>query len=91
MITVEEFRVLDRCSQYGRIWTLIQRPTVSNPSIIRYRTPEYIFDIEALTLFSIVSQNILVTWDTDITKDPRPDEEFHLKDSLFIRPYSKHL
>ena len=87
-VSVDEFRALDRYSNSGRIWTLIHRPTSDIPFIIKQRTIEYIFDPEALTIFCIVSQNILATWDTDITKYLGPNEEFHLKDSLFLRPYN---
>jgi hypothetical protein len=86
-VTIEEFRILDRHSYTGKIWTLIQRPTPVFPYLINLRTIEYIFDPEALTIFGIVSQNILATWDTDITRHLGPNDEFHLKDSLFIRPY----
>jgi hypothetical protein len=87
VIPIEEFRILDRYAYAGRIWTLIQKPTPDYPVIIKQRTIEYIFDPEALTVFCIVSQNILATWDTDCTKYLGPDEEFYLKDSLFIKHY----
>lgn len=86
-ITLEEFRILDRYSCPGKIWTLIHRPTPIVPYLINQRALEYIFDPEALTIFGIVSRNILATWDTDITRHLGPYDEFHLKDSLFIRPY----
>lgn len=89
-ITTEEFRILDRYSCTGKIWSLIQRPTPIVPFIIYDRTTEYIFDPEALTIFYIVSRNILATWDTDITRDLGPNDEFEIKDSLFIRPYVCH-
>lgn len=86
-ITAEEFRLLDSCSFSGRIWTLIQRPTYENPYIVKRRTTEYIFDPLGLTMFSIVSRNILVTWDTNITRHLGPGDEIQVKDSIFIRLY----
>ena len=86
-VTIEEFRILDRYSCPGKIWTLIHRPTPKAPYLVSLRTAEYIFDPEALTIFGIVSTNILATWDTDITRYLGPNDEFHLKDSLFLRPY----
>ncbi len=86
-LTIEEFRILDRYSCPGKIWTLIHRPTPISPCLVSWRAIEYILDPETLTIFGIVSTNILATWDTDITRDLGPNDEFHLKDSLFIRPY----
>jgi hypothetical protein len=86
LVTIEEFRILDRYSCSGRIWTLIHRPTPAAPYLIKERTIEYIFDPEALTIFYIVSRNVLATWDTDVTKYLGPGDEFQLKDSLFIKP-----
>jgi hypothetical protein len=83
LISIEEFRLLDQYAYSGRVWTLVQK----SPIIIKQRTVEYIFDTEALTIFCIVSQNVLATWNTSITKNLAPNEEFHLKDSLFLRPY----
>jgi hypothetical protein len=85
-ITIEEFRILDRYSCSGRIWTLIHKP-ISASYISRQRAVEYIFDPEAFTIFRIVSCNVLATWDTDITRDLGPNDEFCITESLFIRPY----
>ena len=90
LITIEEFRILDRYSCSGKIWTLIQKPTPITPYKMSYRTVEYIFDSDAVTFFCIVSQNVLASWDTSQTKELGPDEEFCIKDSLFIRQYSTH-
>lgn len=87
-VTLEEFQLLERCSFQGKIWVLIQRPTPVLPYFCSYKTIEYIFDPEALTLFYIASRNVLATWDTNITRDFGPNDEFEIKDSLFIRPYS---
>ncbi len=89
LVSIEEFRILDRLACSGRIWTVIH----THPNFItRQRTIEYIFDPEALTIFRIVSQNVLATWQTDVTKYLGPDDEYKLKDSLFIRPYlGRHL
>lgn len=89
LVTIEEFKILDRYSCIGKIWTLIQRPTPIIPYKIIDRTIEYIFDPESLTIFYIISTNILATWDTDITRNLGPNDEFHLKDSLFIKPFDK--
>lgn len=88
LITLEEFRVLDRYSCPGKIWTLIHRPTTTQPYIGNNRAIEYIFDAEALTIFYIVSRNILATWDTNITRNLGPNDEFQIRESLFIKPYS---
>lgn len=88
LITIEEFRILDRYSCTGKIWTLIQRPSPIGPILINQRRVEYILDPETLTILYIISNNILATWNTDITRNLGPNDEFHLKDSLFIRPYS---
>jgi hypothetical protein len=91
LITVQEFKILDHYACFGRLWTLIHKPTLTEPFITKQRAIEYIFDIESLIIFKIVSQNVLAVWDTDITKYFGPDDEFHLKDSLFIRPLiNKH-
>lgn len=89
LITIEEFRILDQYSYTGKIWTLVQRPIDGNPKVITQRTIEYIFDNEALTLFGIVSTNILASWNTDITKNLEIGQEFQIKETLFIRPYYK--
>lgn len=85
-VTIEEFRILDRYSCPGKIWKLIERPNSMKPYMVSEKTIEYIFDPEALTFFYIVSTNILATWDTDITRGFGPNDELHIKDSLFIRP-----
>jgi hypothetical protein len=90
LITTEEFKLLDRYSSCGKMWTLIYRPTTDIPYKITNRTVEYIFDPEALTMFCIVSQNVLASWETQCTRYLGPDDEFYLKDSMFIRPYIKH-
>jgi hypothetical protein len=87
LIPVEEFRVLDRYSSMGRMWTLIQRPSIKSTSIITQRTVEYIFDPEALLIFHIVSQNILAKWDTELTRYLKPNEEYEITDTFYIRPY----
>jgi len=87
LIPIEEFRVLDRYSSTGRMWTLIQRPSSKNTPIITQRTVEYIFDPEALLIFHIVSQNILAKWDTEKTRYLKPYEEFEITESFYIRPY----
>lgn len=90
LITAEEFRLLDQYSHIGKVWMLTQVPTSKMPYKISYRTLEYVFDPEALTFFCIVSRNVLASWDTDITRNIKPDEEFYLKDTLFITPYQRH-
>lgn len=89
LITVEEFRLLDAYSHYGKILTVVQKPTSHNPFTVTHRSLEYIFDDEALTFFRIISCNILASWDTDQTRDLLPDQEFYIKDSLYVRPYVK--
>jgi hypothetical protein len=87
LVTIEEFRILDSYSHPGKIWTLIHRPTPIEPYLAINRTVEYIFDPEALTIFGIISTNILATWDTEATAHLGTGIEFWLKDSLFLRPY----
>jgi len=89
LITVEEFKFLDRYSTHGQVWTLIYMPTPHNPCKVTCKTTEYIFDPEALTIFYIVSRNILASWETECTKYLVPGDEFSLSESLLIRPYSK--
>lgn len=88
LITLEEFRILDRYSCPGKIWTLIHRPTSIEPYIAHDRRIEYIFDAEALTIFYMVSRNVLATWNTDITRNLGPNDEYQIRESLFITPYS---
>lgn len=88
LITIEEFRILDRYSCPGKIWTIIHRPTPIVPFKTSGRTLEYIFDQESLIIFYIISNNVLATWDTEITRGFGPNDELQIKDSLFIRPYT---
>lgn len=90
LIDIKEFRILDRYSCFGGIWTLIHRPTPTNPCLVTYRVPEYIFEPETLTFFKIISENVFAEWDTNITKDLPLGTEYHLKDSFYIRQYSRH-
>lgn len=85
-LTVEEFRIIDRHLHYDKIRTLVQRPPDSRPYIITQRTIEYVFDIETLTMFLLISHNILAYWDADLTKNLKLNDEFHIKGHLFIRP-----
>lgn len=87
-ITIEEFRILDTYTCASRIWTLIQKPTQEKPFVIRQRAVEYVFDQETLVAFRIISHNLLAWWDSDITKNLKPHEEYHIKDSLFLRHLS---
>lgn len=89
LISVEEFRILDSYTCHGKIWSLIERR--DNGGIVKLRTVEYIFDPESFLLFRIISNNILAQWDTSLTKNLRYNEEFNIKDSLYIRPYNKDL
>jgi hypothetical protein len=89
LIPVDEFRALARYSYSGQVWSLIHRPNNLFQNKITHKAVEYIFDEEALTIFCIVSNNILATWDTKITVNFGPNDELQLKDSLFIRPYTK--
>jgi len=88
-LTIEEFRILDRYSCAGRIWSIVYRNR-QPPYILRYKSIEYILDPEAITMFGIVSDNILATWDTRITKNFGPEDELYLQDSIIIKPYTKY-
>lgn len=57
------------------------------PYVVQQRAVEYIFDPESLLIFQIISQNILATWDTDITRNIGSNEEYCIGNSLFIRPH----
>lgn len=87
LVTIEEFRILDKYTCHENVRTLVYR----NPTyLFTQRTIEYVFDEETLTFFTVVSQNILAYWDFEYTKDLGPNDEFQIKDSLFIRPYYKN-
>ena len=86
LITIDEFRILDRYSSQGRLWALIQKPSKVCPFKVQSIVSEYIFYPEDLTMFCIVSKNILVSWDTDRTKHMKSNEEFQIDESLFISP-----
>lgn len=86
LLTIEEFRVLENYSYTGQVWTLIQKSTDSSPLTIKHRRIEYIFDPESLTIFGLVSRNILAQWDTNLTRNLGPHDEFWLTDSMCIRP-----
>ncbi len=90
LITIEEFKILDMYSHSEKIWLLIHKPCIFNPILIKTKTIEYVLEPEALTIFRIVSQNVLATWDTEITKNLHPNDEFNVRDSLFIRPYNRY-
>jgi hypothetical protein len=88
-LTVEEFRIIDRHLHYDKIRTLVHRPPESKPYIFTQRTVEYVFDIETLTMFLLVSQNVLAYWDATLTRHLRSNDEYHIRDYLFIRPFDK--
>jgi len=88
LVSQDEFRILQQYSYTGNIWVVKQKYEIEN-TIIRYKAVEYIFDPEALTIFYIVSRNILATWETKLTKNFGPYEEFKIQDSIFIEAYSK--
>lgn len=89
VVTIEEFRVLDRYSYSGKIWTLIEKPKNGN-YVITLRAIEYIFDSEAFTVFKIISNNILAQWQTELTKNLGYNQEYTIKDGMTIRPYYKN-
>lgn len=86
-ITIEEFRIIDRYLHYDKLRTLVQRPPDSRPYIITQKTIEYVFDIETLTMFLLTSHNILAYWDADLTRHLGLNDEYQIRDHLFIRPY----
>ena len=87
LITPEEYRILDNYSSPGKIWAIIHKPDTHTPYYIREKSLEYILDEETLFLLKIISQNILAYWDTDITRNLKDNEEYHIRDSLFISHY----
>jgi hypothetical protein len=85
LVTVDEFRILNEFAKYGNLWYLIQKSSINN-LIIKQKIREYIFDEESLTIFRIISQNILISWNTSITKNLKSSDEFQLTDSLYLIP-----
>lgn len=55
--------------------------------ISKQRVVEYIFEPEAFTMFKIISQNILVYWDTELTRNLSGLEEVQISDNFYIRKY----
>jgi hypothetical protein len=88
-ISLEEFKILDSYSYTGKILTLLQKPTTDHTYIFRHKTIEYIFDYESLTVFKIISQNILAHWPAEITRNLGPKDEFYIGDNLWITYYIK--
>ena len=84
LTTKAEYRILENYTCPGKIWLILHKPTATSPYYIREKSLEYIMDIDTLLLFRLVSQNILAQWDTNITKNLKLHEEYHLCDSLFI-------
>jgi hypothetical protein len=87
LLTPDEFRILEDYANTGKMWSVTQRPVVDVSFTTFTRAIEYIFDPESLTFFCIISKNILVTWDTDITRHFGPNDEYEVRKSLFIKPY----
>lgn len=86
LIPVEEFSALNRCIQYSRLLTLIQKP-IRTQYIIKQRVTEYVFEPEAFLLFKLISENILITWKTELTENLLNYQEIQINDEFFIRPY----
>lgn len=84
LITQEEYRILDKYSSPGKIWSIIHKPDLYTSYIIREKSLEYILDKETLFLLKLISQNILAYWDTNITRNLKDNEEYNIRDSLFI-------
>lgn len=61
-----------------------------NPFTVSQYAVEYIFDPESLLIFQLISQNILATWNTDITRYFGLNDEYHIGNSLFIRPHNSY-
>lgn len=87
LITVEEFKALNRYSDSGKMVVLIERLEYQFHLISKQRVVEYIFEPEAFTMFSIISQNILVSWDTELTKNLSNTQEVQIADNFFIQKY----
>lgn len=87
LMSIEEFRILDRYTSAENICTLIQRNKIPSPYIIRCKAVEYVLDEETFTFFHVVSNNILVYWNTELTRHLGPGEEFGITDTIFIRHY----
>ena len=90
LVTVEEFRILNKYACPGKMWTLMHRVKQGYPQLITQRTVEYIFDGETLMLFSIVSTNVLAYWDTDQTRNLQVDQTYQINETLYIKPYVKN-
>lgn len=91
LLTQEEYKALVRYSSHGRVWTVIERYGQRLEYTARKLSPEYIFEPEALTLFRLISCNILAQWYTDNTRNLHPNQEFQIHDTLWIRPTDQPL
>jgi hypothetical protein len=87
LLTDQEFRFLENYSQKGKVWTIISKTTNEHPFVARQLRREYIIEEVDLTAFCIISNNILASWQTCITQNLGPDEDFEVKKNLFIRYY----
>lgn len=89
-INQQEFRILNEFGRFGNFWYLVNRPKSKMDSICRQKIREYIFDIDSFMFFKLISQNILITWNTSFTKNLKVNEEFHLCDSLYLNVYVEY-
>lgn len=89
LISKNEFSILINI-EMGHIWSLVHKPTIEHPFIAKQRAIEYIFDPEIFTIFKLVSENVYVFWDTELTRNLTDHDEFHINDFLFIKHYKNH-
>jgi hypothetical protein len=82
VMTLPEFKALDRYASTGRMWSVISR---MQPVTMKSRSIEYIFEEENFILFKLVSANIFAQWFTENTRRLKAGEEYQLDYNLFIR------
>lgn len=87
-IPIQEYRALTRCSYPGHIWMVIHRPSPVISYKLTWFGVEYIFGLEDFTAFRLVSNNILLQWETMATMNLQKGEEFQIQESIFLRHYS---
>lgn len=85
IMTLPEYKGLDRYASPGRAWVVIDR---NQPSVTRFRSLEYIFEEENFFMYKLISSNILAQWFTENTRRMRFGDEYQLDHHLFIKLHS---
>ncbi len=82
VMTLPEYRALDRYASVGRTWVIVKRETYVTVS---QRSLEYMFEPENFLLFRLVSNNILTQWFTNNTRRLKVGEEYQIDTNMYIR------